>query len=60
MDEKEFVKKLLELLEEVGWSIALPDNDEVQGAIIGTEEYIDTILESLPEDLFFKKEKLSC
>lgn len=54
-ETEELYERLLNLIAEIGWSIAIPDvsdDEEVPGLIIGTEEYVGKVLACLPEDLF--------
>ena len=43
--EQEALDELLEILEELGWSIAVADSESgtVSGAIIGTQEFITEV-----------------
>jgi hypothetical protein len=43
--EMEALIVIIEACEKLGWAIAVPDEDEVDGLIIGTEEYINKILD---------------
>ena len=46
MSDEPFIQ-LLQLIEELGWDLALPDiddDDDVPGLIIGTPEYIEWVL----------------
>jgi hypothetical protein len=45
--EKKAVDKIIEAAGELGWLIAIPDDEQVIGLVIGTEEYLDRIL---PDD----------
>jgi hypothetical protein len=53
--EKELMETLVATISQLGWGAALPDldpNDTVPGMIIGTDEYINCILDNLPEAMF--------
>lgn len=48
--QKELIDKLAEICEELGWSIGVPADDDtapVDGLIVGTEEFIMGIVESI-------------
>ncbi len=49
-------KELIDIIHELGWSVALPNVDEdsiVPGMIIGEQEYIDSIVDQLDDDMEF-------
>lgn len=51
MDSAKFVE-LLKLISEAGWVFAVPEleaEDEVPGLIIGTADYVESILDHLPD-----------
>lgn len=37
--------RIVRLAVKLGWTIAVDDREDVRGLIIGTEEYVDEILE---------------
>jgi hypothetical protein len=44
--DSEVISELAALVDELGWVIGLPDDDEqVQGLIIGTREYVEDVVE---------------
>ena len=46
-------EKLIQLIQNLGWDIALPDlndDDEVPGMVIGNENYVQSVIECLPDD----------
>ncbi len=48
--QKELIDQLAEICEQLGWSIGVPADDEnqpVEGLIVGTEEFIMSIVESM-------------
>lgn len=50
-DVLEFLEKIQELGDKVGWTSMVVDNSHVglcQGIIVGTDEYVGNILENLP------------
>jgi hypothetical protein len=63
MDEKT-IKKIFNVLEEIGWLIAIPydendpDDTPLTGMIIGTREYVRAHVECIPGDfmVFEKRE----
>lgn len=69
MDEKEAVKlsaddpmvRLIRAIHDLDWTVAVPvlktEDDSVPGLIIGTEEYVDAVVQHLPNDLVQKMEK---
>ncbi len=53
--EKKLVDSIIEICEELNWSIAIPQEEgeeDIKGLIIGTPDYIDALLprEDLPEE----------
>lgn len=45
--QQELIQKLAELVNELGWVIGLPDNEEmVSGLIVGTEDFVREVVES--------------
>lgn len=51
--EKQLMDAIANICEELGWSIAIPytsdGEDQVQGLLIGTADYIESILTQLDE-----------
>lgn len=46
--QAKLIRELANIIEELEWVIAIPDNDEVcQGLIIGTPEYVTELVEIL-------------
>lgn len=61
-EEEEFntdFEQLIKIVQKFGWSVAIPDiheEDVLPGLIIGTDEYIETITDMIP-DSHFKGDK---
>lgn len=51
--EEDLVKAIVDICEQLNWSIAIPTNedgsDDIHGLIIGTQEYIDDIVRGADE-----------
>jgi hypothetical protein len=50
--KSQLIKDLLEICEELGWSVAIPDteeDEEVPGLIIGNPEYIEKVLDAVDQ-----------
>ena len=61
MTEKQIFDDLLQAIAALGWTVAVPgvgDDDDVPGLIVGKDEYVNAILEYIPEDFSdrFKEE----
>ena len=60
--ERELFQALIEIVQELGWSIAIPEDqfsdnpDDVRGMIIGDPEYLEYILGNIPEGGFIATE----
>ena len=47
MDDEQ-IERLMALLEELGWQLAIPEQyDDTPGFIIGCDEYVDSIVDKL-------------
>ena len=59
MSEDDKVTQLLNLVGEFGWSIAVPNSgdENCPGLIIGQENYINDILQYLPDDMDYSSIK---
>lgn len=52
MDKNDPIAKLLMLVDELGWTIAVPnsgDDEEIPGLIIGQPTYVDKITDTLED-----------
>lgn len=62
--EKQLVDAIAALCQELGWSIAVPfaeeDSEQIEGLLIGTEQYIGDILMQMDEfgEVDFEEESL--
>ena len=48
-------KELIEIVTELGWSMAIPkgdDNEEVPGLIVGSDEYLEEVLDKLDRNTY--------
>lgn len=53
--ENELMDTLVATIAQLGWTVALPelnDDDPVPGMIIGTNEYVGSIIDNLPDNMF--------
>lgn len=51
--QKELINQLADICEQLGWSIGVPadnENDPVDGLIIGTEEFIMSVVEIIDQE----------
>lgn len=49
---EQLFKELIEIVGELGWQVAIPngpEDDEVPGLIIGTEEYVNRVTEAMED-----------
>lgn len=50
---EQLFKELIQIVGELGWSVAIPDgddNEEVPGLIIGSSDYVDKVTEAVRKD----------
>lgn len=53
--ERELFKALIEIIQELGWTAAFPEDqlsenpDDVRGMIIGDAEYLEYMLNNIPD-----------
>lgn len=51
-DKEALIQELLEIAQELGWSVAIPstdDDEEVPGLIIGEPGYVDMVTQAVDE-----------
>lgn len=64
ISKQEKILQLVDACKELGWEMVIPnvdmleDNDEVPGMVIGTPEYIATVIEYLPAPMDEPEETL--
>lgn len=43
-EKLDIIQKITEMCSEIGWSLALPNEDLIDGIVIGTEDFLGSIL----------------